>query len=122
MASAANAAADEARPTPFGTPLVVRMLARASIPASDRTRSTKRSTREASSVGAASPSIVHSSAAKGPKAQVASTQKSVEGQRNASGRREVEGRVALAPVLDQRDVDVGTGGGFCAGHRRALWF
>ncbi len=74
-ASAAKAAADDASPTPFGTPLVVRIRAGASMPASDLTTSTKRWTRVASSVGLGSPSISHSSCGPAPKPQEASIQR-----------------------------------------------
>src|SRR5262249_31738651 len=46
----------------------------------------------------------------------------VEGEGDASGRGQIQGGVPLAPILDQRDVDVRTGGGLGAEHRRAVWF
>src|SRR5438876_8194286 len=74
-ASAAKAAAEDARPTPRGTVLRVVTSARSRRPASARTRSRKRATRSASSPAASTPSISTRSASPPPKATDASTER-----------------------------------------------
>ncbi len=118
-ASAANPDADDASPDAVGTLLSVTTVARAAIPARARTRSRNAVTRAAtfSDGRRAVQRDPIPRAVAAVEGDAGAGAEAIERQREAAGGRQVERLVALSPVLDERDVGAGDGGG--GAHRGA---